>query len=38
MAVACPVDLDTLRLRAEIQSVDQRVAAEPFGDFHLWTG
>ena len=38
MAVACPVDLDTSRLRAEIQSVYQRVAAEPFGDFHFHRG
>ena len=32
MAVACPVDLDTLKLRAEIQAVYRRVAAQPSGD------
>jgi len=26
MAIACPVDLDTLKLRAEIQSIYARVA------------
>jgi hypothetical protein len=29
MAIACPVDLDTLKLRAEIQSIYARVAADP---------
>jgi hypothetical protein len=31
MAIACPVDLDTLQLRKEIQSSDARVATEHFG-------
>ena len=38
MAIACPVDLDTLRLRAEIQSIYARVATEPGGDFHFHRG
>ncbi len=38
MAIACPVDLDTLRLRAEIQSIYARVATEPSGAFHFHRG
>jgi arsenite methyltransferase len=38
MAVACPVDLDTLQLRAEIQSIYARVATEPSGTFHFHRG
>ena len=38
MAIACPVDLDTLRLRAEIQSIYARVATEPSGSFHFHRG
>jgi SAM-dependent methyltransferase len=38
MAIACPVDLDTLQLRAEIQSIYARVAADPSGDFHFHRG
>jgi SAM-dependent methyltransferase len=38
MAIACPVDLDTLRLRAEIQSVYARVASVPSGSFHFHRG
>ena len=38
MAVVCPVDLDTSRLRAEIQSVYRRVAEEPSGEFHFHRG
>ena len=35
MAIACPADLDTLKLRAEIQFYFYaRVAAEPGGEFH----
>ena len=36
MAITCPIDLDTLKLRAEIQSIYARVAADPSGafDFH----
>jgi arsenite methyltransferase len=36
--LACPVDLDTARLRAEIQSVYRRVAADPDGEFHFHRG
>ena len=38
MAIACPIDLDTLRLRAEIQSIYARVAADPSGEFHFHRG
>lgn len=38
MALACPVDLDTGRLRLEIQSIYARVAADPSSDFHFHRG
>jgi arsenite methyltransferase len=38
MAIACPVDLDTLKLRAEIQSIYARVATDPSGGFHFHRG
>jgi SAM-dependent methyltransferase len=38
MAVACPVDLDTARLRAEVQSIYSRVASAPDGEFHFHRG
>jgi arsenite methyltransferase len=38
MAIACPIDLDTLKLRAEIQSIYARVAADPSGAFHFHRG
>src|SRR5262245_45649897 len=38
MASTCPVDLDTLRLRAEIESIYRRVATDPSGDFHFHRG
>ena len=38
MAIACPIDLDTLKLRAEIQSIYARVATEPSGAFHFHRG
>jgi SAM-dependent methyltransferase len=38
MAITCPVDLDTLKLRAEIQSIYARVAADPSGPFHFHRG
>jgi len=38
MAIACPVDLDTLRLRAEIKSIYARVAVDPSGEFHFHRG
>jgi len=38
MAIVCPVDLDTVRLRAEIRSIYARVAADPSGEFHFHRG
>jgi len=38
MATSCPVDLDTVRLRAEISTIYARVAADPGGDFHFHRG
>jgi SAM-dependent methyltransferase len=38
MAIACPVDLDTVRLRNEIQSIYARVASAPDGEFHFHRG
>jgi arsenite methyltransferase len=38
MALTCPVDLDTLRLRQEIQSIYARVASDPGGAFHFHRG
>jgi SAM-dependent methyltransferase len=38
MAIACPVDLDTLRLRREIQTIYARVADDPAGEFHFHRG
>src|SRR5262245_59107269 len=38
MAIACPVDLDTDRLRHEIQSVYAHVAINPTGQFHFHRG
>ena len=38
MAVACPIDLDTQALRAEVSKVYSRVAADPDGDFHFHRG
>jgi arsenite methyltransferase len=38
MAVTCPVDLDTARLREEVRSIYSRVAASPDGDFHFHRG
>jgi SAM-dependent methyltransferase len=38
MAIACPVDLDTRKLREEIQSIYARVASDPSGDFHFHRG
>src|ERR1700736_1480907 len=38
MAIVCPVDLDTRKLRAEIQSIYARVAADPSGEFHFHRG
>jgi hypothetical protein len=38
MAVACPVDLDTQMLRAEVSKVYARVAGDPASDFHFHRG
>src|SRR5262245_23819603 len=38
MAVLCPVDLDTLQLRREIQSIYGRVATDPSSEFHFHRG
>jgi SAM-dependent methyltransferase len=38
MATICPVDLDTARLRREIQTIYARVAAEPSSEFHFHRG
>lgn len=38
MAIACPIDLDTRKLRDEIRSIYARVAAHPSGDFHFHRG
>jgi arsenite methyltransferase len=38
MDISCPIDLDVARLRAEVQSIYARVAAEPDGEFHFHRG
>jgi SAM-dependent methyltransferase len=38
MTLACPVDLDSLRLRREVQDIYARVAAEPDGAYHFHRG
>jgi SAM-dependent methyltransferase len=38
MAVACPLDLDTGRLRHEIQVIYARVATDPSSEFHFHRG
>ncbi len=38
MATACPVDLDTQRLRQEIQTIYSRVATDPSSEFHFHRG
>jgi len=38
MAIACPVDLDTRKLRDEIRSIYARVASDPAGEFHFHRG
>lgn len=38
MATTCPVDLDTRKLREEIQAMYGRVAQDPSGDFHFHRG
>ena len=38
MAITCPVDLDTIKLRQEIRSIYARVATEPSSEFHFHRG
>lgn len=38
MAIACPVDLDTQRLRSEVSTIYSRVATDPQGNFHFHRG
>jgi SAM-dependent methyltransferase len=38
MALACPIDLDTARLRHEIQAIYARVATDPSTEFHFHRG
>jgi arsenite methyltransferase len=38
MDISCPIDLDVARLRAEVQSIYARVAAQPEGEFHFHRG
>jgi len=38
MAIACPLDLDTGRLRNEIQAIYARVATAPSSEFHFHRG
>lgn len=38
MAIACPIDLDTRQLQREIQTIYERVAAEPGSEFHFHRG
>ena len=38
MAITCPVDLDTQRLRFEVANIYSRVVAEPGGEFHFHRG
>jgi arsenite methyltransferase len=38
MAITCPIDLDTIKLRQEIQSIYARVATDPSGAYHFHRG
>jgi arsenite methyltransferase len=38
MTIACPVDLDSMRLRREVQSMYSRVAAAPGDEYHFHRG
>ena len=38
MAVVCPIDLDTAKLRHEIQTIYSRVASDPLSEFHFHRG
>src|SRR2546422_11051051 len=38
MTLVCPVDLDAVRLRREVQEMYARVAAAPDGSYHFHRG
>jgi hypothetical protein len=38
MTLVCPVDLDSIRLRREVQEMYSRVAIAPDGSFHFHRG
>ncbi len=38
MAIACPITLDTRRLKEEVSAIYSRVASDPDGDFHFHRG
>jgi arsenite methyltransferase len=38
MAISCPIDLNTQKLREEIQSIYARVATDPSSEFHFHRG
>jgi SAM-dependent methyltransferase len=38
MAATCPTTLDVRKLRSAVQSVYEKVVADPFGDFHFHRG
>jgi len=38
MTLTCPVDLDSLRLRREVQDMYARVAESPDGAYHFHRG
>lgn len=38
MALTCPIDFDVASLRAEVQAMYSRVAAQPDGEFHFHRG
>ena len=38
MALSCPIELDIVKLQAEIRSIYARVAEDPSGDFHFHRG
>lgn len=38
MPLSCPINLDTMKLMAEVRSMYSRVADDPTGDFHFHRG
>ena len=38
MAITCPIELDTRKLREEIESIYGQVAEDPSSDFHFHRG